>query len=131
MKLLLALIVLALVTSAVALPGCGGGSKTYTEQDTSINAKVGSQLVIELQSNRTTGYQWGLSGTPDPAVVKKISSKYVQPENAQQRLGAGGVEDWTFEAVGKGSTKIDMVYTRSFEQQATPAQSFTFDVKVE
>jgi inhibitor of cysteine peptidase len=130
MKLLSALIVLALVAGAAALPGCGGGNKTYTEQDTSIKAKVGSQFVIELQSNRTTGYQWGLSGTPDPAVVKKISSKYVQPENAQQRLGAGGIEQWTFEATGKGSTKIEMAYTRSFEQQAPP-QTVTFDVTVD
>lgn len=131
MKRLSVVLVVALVVGVVALPGCGSGGKTYTEKDTNITAKVGSQFVIELQSNQTAGYQWGVSGSFDSTVVKKISSKYVPGKNSQKQVGVGGVENWTFEAAGKGSTKIVMVYMQPFDKQAAPAQTVTFDVTVD
>lgn len=131
-RILVPLLVALLAMVGLALVGCGNSSvKTYTEKDTNVTAKVGSQFVIQLQSNRTTGYQWGVSGTLDSAVVKKVSSKYVPGKNAQKQVGAGGVEDWTFEAAGKGSAKIVMVYMQPFEQQAAPAWTVTFDVTVD
>lgn len=130
MKMLAVILVLSLVVSLAAI-GCGSGMKTYTQSDTNITASIGDQFVIQLESNPTTGFQWGISGSLNPTVVKKVSSKYVPGKNAQTKVGAGGVENWTFQAMAKGTTKIVMTYARPFEKGTVPAQTVTFNVTVD
>lgn len=124
------IVVLSLVVSLAAI-GCGGGTKTYTQSDTNITASAGDQFVIQLESNPTTGFQWGISGSLNPTVVKKIGSKYVPGKNARTQVGAGGVENWTFHGMAKGTTKIVMTYARPFEKGTAPAQTVTFNVTVD
>ncbi len=123
------------VTGLLALVGCGGGGtsangKTFGVKDSDIQAKVGDRFVIELESNATTGFQWGISGSLDPSVVTKVSSTYVAGPNAQKQVGAGGVERWTFKAVGKGTAKIVMTYAQPWEKTARPARTATFNLTV-
>lgn len=135
------LVVLATLLSAAmavsAVAGCGSGSatsadgKTFTVKDTDIRAVTGDEFIIELESNVTTGYEWGISGSLNSSVVKKVRSTYVADPNAEERVGAGGVERWTFEAVGKGTATIRMVYARSWEQEAEPANTADFTVDVD
>jgi len=127
------LLAAALVLSALA--GCGSGTsangKTYTIKNTKINAKVGDVFVIQLESNVTTGYQWGIAGTLNPAVVKKVSSKYVVGANPKGLAGVGGVEKWTFKAVGAGTATLAMTYTQPFAKPPTPANAVTFTITVQ
>jgi inhibitor of cysteine peptidase len=122
----------ALVLIASMVIGCGsGGPKTYTTSNTNITANVGEQFVIKLASNKTTGFQWSITGSLDTAVVKKVKSAYIAGKSTNNEVGVGGVEQWTFEAVGAGTTKIVMVYSRPFEKGVQPAQTVTFNVTVQ
>ena len=130
-----AAIVLAAASGLAALAGCGGSGtsangKTYTISNTSINASAGDEFIIELESNQTTGFQWGLAGSLDPSVVKKVSSKYVPAPNPGGKMGAGGKELWTFKAVRNGTATISMTYTQPFDKGARPAETATFTVTV-
>lgn len=112
--------------------GCGGGGpKTYTTSQTNITAGVGEQFIVKLESNATTGYQWGITGSLDPKVVKKVKSLYIPSKTSGNIAGAGGVEEWTFQAVAKGKAVIKMGYARSFEKNVPPIQSVSFNVTVQ
>ena len=135
-----AAIALAAASGLAALAGCGGGTsanggastngKTYTISSTNINASAGDEFIIQLESNQTTGFQWGVAGSLDPSVVKKVSSKYVPAPNPSGKMGAGGKELWTFKAVKAGTATIAMTYTQPFDKAARPAQTATFTVTV-
>lgn len=130
MKRFLVLGAVMLTAGAVLAAGCGSGIKTFGVSDTNITVKTGEQFVIQLESNRTTGFQWGLTKTLDPAIVKKIKTTYTV-KGGKKLVGAGGTEQWTFQAVGPGSTKIVMGYSRPFERGKTAARVATFNVTVQ
>jgi inhibitor of cysteine peptidase len=131
MKRITFVLCLAAVACLVAaMAGCGSGTRVYTRDQTSITASVGEQFIIELQSNATTGYQWSLAKPLDTAVIKKVGSRYIPPGSSGGTVGAGGVEQWTFQGVGKGTTTIVMGYSRPFEKGTPPTQTVTFDVTI-
>src|SRR4030042_5445881 len=103
---------------------------TEVTEDTEapVEAKIGEKFKIALDSNPTTGYQWELSEPLDESIVKLIGSEYISDKPIT--IGSGGVEVWTFEAVGEGETEISMAYVRSWEKDVEPAQSKTLKVTV-
>jgi predicted secreted protein len=128
-------IVLAAALALSALAGCGSSGtsangKTYTITNTKISAKVGDVFIIQLESNATTGFQWGIAASLNPAVVKKVSSSYVAGANPKNLVGAGGVEKWKFKAVGAGTATLGMTYTQPFDKAAKPASAATFTITV-
>lgn len=112
----------------MAVSGCGGGLKlTAVDSGRSITAASGQSVVISLDANPTTGYQWDLDGAPDPAVLKLVNSRYRRdPLGA---VGGGGIDVWTFEAMGAGTTRVKLVYHRPFGQKQV-AREFTLSVTV-
>jgi inhibitor of cysteine peptidase len=130
MRRLVVVSILGVIVVALLGAGCGGAVKTYTTGDSDITTSVGGQFTIELESNKTTGYQWGLAEPFDKAVIKKVISTYQVSNKNKDLVGAGGVEKWTFEGVGKGSTTIAMSYSRPFEKNTPPAKLASFKVTV-
>jgi predicted secreted protein len=131
MKQMAVIAVTCLVGLALAA-GCGSsGTETYTKSQTNITTGVGEQFIIKLESNATTGYQWAITGSLDPKVVKKVKSVYIAPKTSGNIAGAGGVEEWTFQGVAKGTAVIKMGYLRSFEKNVPPIQSVSFNVTVQ
>lgn len=96
----------------------------------SISATKGSAITITLPSNHTTGYSWRLANKPGAAVVKFIRSGYLAPDSGTSRVGQAGVETWSFQAVGRGSTTIALEYVRPWEKNAIPAKKQVFTVNV-
>lgn len=121
----------ALLLAAVA--GCGSGNKSSSAGTVNLmKVTAGQDFTISLQSNQTTGYQWQLDGPLNEKVVKYVSNEYNAGQSGgTENVGAGGVEIWTFKAVGKGSTEIKMKYARSSEKGAKPAEKRVFKVTVD
>jgi inhibitor of cysteine peptidase len=79
-----------------------------------VEVPVGGSLKVTLGSNRTTGFQWELTGIADPAVLQQDGeSEYLSP--AGSVVGAGGREVWHFKALKSGTTTISMSYNRPWE----------------
>lgn len=93
-----------------------------------IEVVVGQNFSIILEANPTTGYKWELAGTLDPGVVKFIANEYKALE--PRRIGSGGNEIWTFQAVGAGSAKITLQYVRSWERPFGPVKTSILDIIV-
>ena len=67
------------------------------------------------------GLSWELSEHLPPDVLQLTDQRYVTPDT--DLVGAGGHEVLTFEAIGDGSTFIQLWYVRSFDEAPDPAES--------
>lgn len=128
-----AVLTLAALT-AVVLVGCGGdsggqgGSTPQTisitpkaRSGTTVEARVGDTVVVDLDANVTTGYEWSFTAGDTFTIAK---SEYVPDENAENMAGAGGTQVVSLEVKSAGSSDLTGVYRRPWE---TPSPDATSD----
>ncbi len=96
------LLIFALV---LALVSCG--SDALTESGAEFSIAPGDSFTIRLDSNPSTGYRWELAPLLDEDIVVQIGEEFVA--GADSGDGSGGVQEYTFEGVGDGSTVIELV----------------------
>jgi len=130
LSLLMALAIsLGGVTFAAPAPAEGGPQEIQvTMRD---NGRVvglnGEVLVLNLESNPSTGYGWQVQG-PGAGILHQVGAGEWTP-HTQGKLGGPGTEVLRFAAMGKGRTTLNLVYTRPWEPAAA-AKSFSLDVDV-
>ncbi len=110
---------------------CAKKTINLTESDSgkSIILVPGNRLEVALKGNYTTGYTWNIISY-DKAILKLSSdSKYVAEQT--QLIGAGGIQYYYFDVVGKGKAEIIIDYSRGWEKESLPVKSFilTLDSK--
>jgi len=88
--------------------------------------EVGDKLRLELCLDQAVGYQWDY-GFSTQNVVKVEDHDFREP----QQGSAAGVDLWTFEAVGKGTTEIQMEYCQGAQGGAQAEWTYTITVTVE
>jgi len=128
--LLVALAIVAIGGTVAAATATNSGPKSVnvTESGKQIELSAGDSLVVTLDSNPSTGFSWSLAGISDGAVIEKVGNEYRAPET--QLIGAGGQEIWMFKALEKGSTTIELKYSRPWETGVEPAETFIVTVVV-
>ena len=97
---------LLLVALFLTLAACGG-SDPLTDVGAEFTVGPGDTFSIRLDSNPSTGYRWEFATPLDEGIVTQVGEEY-QPDDGSGD-GAGGVQEYTFEAVGQGSTVIELV----------------------
>ena len=97
-------------------------------QDSVIRARVGEELVITLQSNPSTGYQWMLADSLDSGLLRLAGRTYVPQQPVMP--GSGGHERFTFVGVAAGETTIHMRYARPWEPPTSAARRAAFRVHI-
>ncbi|MDA0525025.1 protease inhibitor I42 family protein [Methanococcoides alaskense] len=139
---ILVLITIVAVTVAAFSMGCtdtGTIDETLNVDDTvasgtvfseeanssEISLKVGDSIVLKLNENPSTGYSWDLS-LPEGIVL--VKDEFVGPDEPMP--GAGGVHEWTLEAVSEGNYQINAIYKRSWENVTGEEDTFSMDVVV-
>ena len=129
----LGLLLIAVIVG-VTVASAGGGDVTnvdasYAGQE--VEVAVGESLVLALESNRTTGFQWALVENSDQTTLQHAGHKYVPYENTDPPLpGVGGKELWTFKALKKGKSTISMEYSQPWEGGEKAAETFVMTVLV-
>lgn len=98
------------------------------KQNSIIHAKVGKDLVITLESNRTTGYSWQLASSIDRDFLVVVGLRYIVPNT--KAVGVGGKEEWTLRALKPGKTVVVFKYVRPWEKNKAPAKTKTFSVVI-
>jgi inhibitor of cysteine peptidase len=102
---------------------------TLTEADAAktIELQKGSQLVVTLDGNITTGFNWeALPQTP--AVLKQLGEPETAPDSSA--LGAGGKISLKFQAVQTGRAVLTLIFHRSFEKDVPPEKTFEVTIVV-
>ena len=126
--LLVALIAVLFVS---ACRRSSGASVTLRGTDTgrTIELKRGDKLIVELEGNPTTGFQWEAMAL-DTAILKQEGD----PEWKTDQPGLLGSEvtcTLKFGVLRAGRTELRLVYHQPWDKETPPAQTFEVTVVVE
>ena len=94
-----------------------------------ISIAEGTELVVDLAANPSTGFSWTQAAIATPAVLSQVDSKYVAPETAA--LGATGRQALTFKGSTKGTTTVRMDYSRPWEGGEKAEWTFALTVTIQ
>jgi inhibitor of cysteine peptidase len=89
----------------------------------SVSVKVDGTFKITLESNPTTGYQW--TAEVDTEFMNVIKDGFTPNSDL---LGAGGTQEFEFQASKAGKTQLVMKYGRSWE--SSPINVYNVTVKI-
>jgi inhibitor of cysteine peptidase len=124
-----ALMILTLL--AVSLAACQSSNRStkLSEQDAgkTITLNTEDTLIIELDGNITTGFDW-IPAPQDPVLLDLLGESNVTPES--DLLGAPGKIVLQFQAVAPGETVLHLDYKRSWETDVAAEKSFEVTVVV-
>ena len=98
-----------------------------TMNGASVELKKGQLMVLKLPSNPTTGYDWEIVSI-DPSMIKQSGEMTYKSDS--KLAGSAGVDTWTFEGGSSGTTRLILVYHRSWEKDVEPLQVFNLDIVV-
>lgn len=93
-----------------------------------LTATAGETFDIILPSNPSTGYHWDLVTELDENIVQFVAQDYIAEEPIMP--GSGGVDVWTFRAVGTGDTHIELGYYPP-DDENEPFEMVIFSITVE
>lgn len=99
-----------------------------SEPVTVVETQVGNDILITLDSNITTGYEWQVTQPRSGGILQIASSDYLHGET--DRLGAAGKEVWVFKALKPGRTVLSFSYVRPWEKDIAPASKKIFVVVI-
>jgi inhibitor of cysteine peptidase len=127
---LILLIVLCLFVS-----GCGNTDNASSElvftkdnNGETVDVNLDNDIVIDLESNPSTGYRW-LHSNPDGSFIYQDGESIFEEDPGCVGLdGCGGVETLTFRSSKAGSGVISLVYARSLDDE--PEARFIIYVNV-
>ncbi|HEX5978100.1 MAG TPA: protease inhibitor I42 family protein [Nitrososphaeraceae archaeon] len=97
-----------------------------TGKDHHLSVKCGDKFKIEVESNPSTGYRWHIIFFNED-ILKLISSEFVAKLTNQ--IGTSGIERFNFEAKKEGTTCIQMVYKRAWEDQEMKLKEYFVNVE--
>lgn len=133
-------LIFTLFTAALLLSSCIVTSHDYNveiscdefsennHRSGEFEVEVGDKIRLELCSNPSTGLQW-IYKTTIENVVQEEDHDFEPPEGDVP--GAAGVEFWTFEAVEKGTTEVQLEYSQLWEGGLKAEWTYTMMVTVE
>jgi len=130
--------ILVLALTLAVLGGCtsgaGASSSTgpvrvdATADGTTVEMAPGAELVVALEGNPTTGFDWRVAGSLPAQLSAK--SDTLESSAAPGVVGAGGTRVFTYTAAAPGTGVLSMEYLRSWETTVPPEKTFTLTVVV-
>lgn len=90
--------------------------------------EIGDKLYVGLCSNPTTGFEWSYE-ISDDTVVKEEDHDFEAPDGDVP--GSPGKETWTFEAIEKGTTVINMEYNQPWQGGIKGEWTYIISIVVE
>ncbi|OIJ69805.1 hypothetical protein WN71_000960 [Streptomyces mangrovisoli] len=112
---------------------CGSGEPAPVAHplgESRITAKVGERFTLTVHENGSTREHWYLSAPrPDAGVVRERGEHSTSESHDKNEVGSGSRLTFTFEATGKGSTRIVLTHctfaTTCDEEGGSPAPAST------
>lgn len=88
---------------------------------------LGEDLIIDLESNPTTGYTWHLD---DPKYVELTKTEFI-PRRGNGTLGRGGEQVFTLKGKQTGVETLLFSYKREWEGADKAVRTYQVTVRVE
>ncbi|HTX91873.1 MAG TPA: protease inhibitor I42 family protein [Anaerolineales bacterium] len=125
------LVFIATIFVVLAMASACGPQKTKlsaSDNNKSIDAAVGGQIVIALSGNPSTGYTWEAKDL-DSSMFQQVGETQFKSSNPGL-AGASGTQTLTFKALKAGAATLTLIYHRPWEKDVAPLDTFTINVTV-
>jgi inhibitor of cysteine peptidase len=114
------------------LSGCAGsGPSTLNLKATDANKTFqlhpGDQVVIMLDANPSTGFDWDIDQTNNTVLASQGKTFQASSNGAP---GSGGTDTFTFKALTAGTVNLSLKYWRSFEGPSSITNRYAVTLKV-
>jgi inhibitor of cysteine peptidase len=102
---------------------------TFFKQDSgkTVNLVIEDQFLISLEANPATGFTWAVSQI-DTALVTQMGD--VAFKAGSDRLGAPGIQTFTFNCIQNGNTKLELIYHRPWDTESAPSDTFSLTLHI-
>jgi len=91
--------------------------------NTEISYIPGAIIIIELESNPTTGYEWNFVQNAEQNLILSISDSFIQKDEDKELSGAGGVQKFIIQTSAEtGENDLVFEYKREWENEQEPDQ---------
>jgi len=113
----------------VVLTACSSGATLLLDSGadgTEASLAVGESIDIALPGNPTTGYTWDVVSIDSSVLAQQGDPSFRASSNL---VGSGGIMTLAFEAIGAGTTALQLVYHRPFGD-ASPEDTFSLNLVV-
>jgi inhibitor of cysteine peptidase len=100
---------------------------TAADNGGTIEVPQGTEVLIRLEENPTTGYRWAVDQNDDAAPVPQASDFSSTPGGA---AGAGGTRTFTFTAEQPGTVHLRFKLWREWEGDSSVIDRFGVDIQV-
>ena len=97
-------------------------SLTETDNERTVDLRLGEGVRLTLPENATTGYRWAIDRLDRDAVEEAGS----QAHPSRGAIGSGGNVTFDFTAKKAGSSEIALKYWRHFEGDGSIVKRFRF-----
>ncbi|MFP4655465.1 MAG: protease inhibitor I42 family protein [Methanohalobium sp.] len=128
LAILISTMFLGCLDSEPSTDGTQNISITINDSNKTINAEIGDFLILELEENPTTGFQWELNST-DGLVL--VNDTYIPDKDGEDKVGVGGTHTWTFKVSDTGNQQIRGVYKRPWENVNGDGKRFNLNIEVQ
>lgn len=128
-------IVAALAATVLFAGFCTGASQapeafvrpvlTAADDGRSIDLRAGSEVVIQLPENPSTGYRWEID---TDKVYISVERQRFEPQS--DRVGGGGESSWVLRARTPGVTTVKLMLWRPWEGERAAIQRFVVTLRI-
>jgi len=102
---------------------------TIGDNQPDISIKKNQEFMINLVSNPSTGYSWSVNDNYDKSVIGLVSNEFKSADT--DLVGASGHDQWTFNGLSNGNTKLEFTYGRSWEKDPAQETVKSYNVTVQ
>jgi len=123
------IVLLFLIIASVFACGCASevSSLTLADNGKKVQIPYGEILTVQLEGNPTTGYVWETDVLDKDILIQEGKADFLRKSDL---IGSPGVQVFKFKAVGKGKTRLEMIYHRPWEKEKEPLKTFFAEVTV-
>lgn len=100
----------------LASAACGSAQTEPAVPEVGVYERDGA-LIVALEGDPTTGYEWVFEGEPAAGCLSGGESEYT-PYPATELISTGGVFSFRFEPVAAGEQTLRFAYLRSWEENS-------------
>ena len=101
---------------------------TDKENGKSISLQVGQRLLVKLERNPSTGYEWSVGKTDEKLLAPDGETAFdVADANAE---GAPAIQTLFFKAKSIGKVALELKYTRPWEKDKAPEKVYKITVNI-
>jgi predicted secreted protein len=102
---------------------------TIGDNQQDISIKKNQEFMINLVSNPSTGYSWSVNDNYDKSVIGLVSNEFKSADT--ELVGASGHDQWIFNGLSNGNTKLEFTYGRSWEKDPAQENVKSYNVTVQ